>query len=292
MTGLLNQQQGLLQWLQSPQAQGMAQGLLAASGPSRMPIGMGQAIGMGMQQGKQYQDDERKKQLDELLFGLKLKEFEQLSANGGMTPYQRESLRLQDKRITMGNGSYVDPETGEIIQNDRKLSATEQKELFDAMDLTSSGEGALASLTKAKDILTNSPKGAEPYTGFGAELRAGAARLPVIGDIVADKERGSATTEYRTQVTEQALNNLKAIFGGMPTEGERKVLMDMQALPDFTPQEQERILNNAIAAAERRMKFNQSKIEGIQTGSYRRPTKPNATGGKPNSGGWTIEEVQ
>lgn len=159
----------------------------------------------------------------------------------------------------------VDPATG---LPERKLSATEQKELFDTMDLTSSGEAAVGALQRAKGILTNSPEGAEPYTGFGAEARAAAARLPVVGDLVADKERGAATTEYKTLVTEQALNNLKAIFGGMPTEGERAILMQMQALPTYTPEEQSRIIDNAVAAANKRLEFNQSKANAIRTGQY------------------------
>jgi hypothetical protein len=134
----------------------------------------------------------------------------------------------------------------------------------------------------AKDILTKSPAGAEPYTGFAAETRADAARIPLIGGIIADKERGAATTEYKTLVTEQALNNLKAIFGGMPTEGERQILMQMQALPSYTPQEQERVINNAIEAANRRQSFNQMKMQGIQTGDYKTQGMPKTA--QPASG--------
>jgi len=184
-----------------------------------------------------------------------------------------------------GGGAYLDPETGEIVQPERKLSSTEQKELFDTMDTQASGEGALTAMNKAKAILLNSPKGAEPYSGFGAETRAELARLPVIGDIVADKDRGAATTEYRTLITEQALGSLKSIFGGMPTEGERKILLEMQSLPNQTPQEQARIINNAMAAAQVRLNSNKNKIQGIQTGSYK---MPNA---QPAQGGWSIEEL-
>jgi hypothetical protein len=198
-------------------------------------------------------------------------------------------LRVAGMR-NQGSQPYVDPVTGELVTPERKLSSTEQKELFDTMDLTSSGAGAIGALTKAKDILTNSPAGAEPYTGFAAETRADAARIPLIGGIIADKERGAATTEYKTLVTEQALNNLKAIFGGMPTEGERQILMQMQALPSYTPQEQERVINNAIEAANRRQSFNQMKMQGIQTGDYKTQGMPKME--QPASGGWTIEEVQ
>lgn len=187
---------------------------------------------------------------------------------------------------------YEAPSTAPINQMtgmpERKLSSTEQKELFDTMDLTSSGEAAKGALLKAQDILKSSPKGAEPYTGFAAETRAAAARIPVIGDLVADKERGASTTEYRTLVQEQALNNLKAIFGGMPTEGERQVLMQMQAMPSFTPQEQEKILQNAITAADKRLKFNQQKAKAIQTGQY---SNIGNFQPQPSTGGWTIEAI-
>lgn len=199
---------------------------------------------------------------------------------------KRELIDLRNQ----GGKPYVDPATGEIVQPERKLSPVEQKELFDTMDLMKSSEGASSALTKAKDILTNSPKGAEPYTGFMAETRAATARLPVIGDVIADKDRGASTTEYKTLVTEQALNNLKAIFGGMPTEGERQILMQMQALPDYTPQEQEAVINNAIEAANRRQQFNQQKMQGIQTGSYKTQGFPMVQ--QPSGGGWTIEEAQ
>jgi hypothetical protein len=186
-----------------------------------------------------------------------------------------------------GGGSYVDPETGELVQPERKMSSTEQKEIFDTMDNQASGEGALVAMEKAKKILLKSPEGEEPYSGFGAETRAAAARLPIIGDLIADKERGAATTEYRTLITEQALGSLKSIFGGMPTEGERKILLEMQSLPNQTPQEQKRIINNAMAAAQVRLNSNKAKIQGIQTGSYK---TPNATQ-QPAQGGWSIEEI-
>jgi hypothetical protein len=194
---------------------------------------------------------------------------------------KRELVNMKNK----GGQPYID-ENGEVVYPERKLSSTEQKEIFNTMDNVSSGNQAVTALTKAKNILTSSPAGSEPYTGFGAETRADIARIPVIGDIFADKERGAATTEYKNLVTEQALGSLKSIFGGMPTEGERKILLQMQALPEYTPQEQERIINNAIAAANNRSKTNEAKIQGIQTGSYKSPSAPK------QSGGWTIEAVE
>lgn len=148
----------------------------------------------------------------------------------------------------------------------RKLSPTEQKELFDTMDLVNSGGAALSSLQEANRVL-NDPD-VEPYTGFGAETLAAANRIPVIGSMI-DDDRATATTNIKNAVSEQALNQLKAIFGGMPTEGERAVLMSLQALPSYTPQEQQAILSRAMAAAQQRLEFNKQKAEGIQTGNYK-----------------------
>lgn len=49
---------GILNFLQSPQLGGMAQGLLQASGPSQTPIGWGPALAQGMQIGNQLQQQQ------------------------------------------------------------------------------------------------------------------------------------------------------------------------------------------------------------------------------------------
>lgn len=159
------------------------------------------------------------------------------------------------------------PIPGGPADGPRKLSATEQKELYDTVDTISNTESAIGDLTRARELL-NGNAGAKPYTGAGAETRAEMNRLPVVGMMV-DDERAAATTEYKNLVGSQALSNLKAIFGGMPTEGERQILMSLQALPEYTPEEQQRILDNAISAAEKRLANNRNKADAIETGDRR-----------------------
>jgi hypothetical protein len=170
-----------------------------------------------------------------------------------------------------GMKAVTNPETGEVTyEPTRKLSATDTKEIYDASDVIQAGEGAKSALTRALQISEGGATGEEkkPYSGFGATMRAGAARLPVLGDIVADPKRGAATTEYSSLIKEQALGSMKAIFGGNPTEGERQVLLQMQAIADYTPDEQKRIINNALSAIERRQVFNKKKIDAIEKGDY------------------------
>jgi hypothetical protein len=189
----------------------------------------------------------------------------------GQTRFDANNNPVANVPKPEGMVAVTDPETGETTyQPSRKLSATDTKEIYEASDVIQSGQGAKEALERAKSLMHGGPdgKGVKPYSGVGAGARAAIARVPVLGDMVAEPERGAATTEYSTLVTEQALGSLKAIFGGMPTEGERKILLEMQAIADYTPEEQERIINNALTAIERREKFNLGKIQAIQTGDY------------------------
>jgi hypothetical protein len=201
---------------------------------------------------------------------------EPASEGFNLSPGQRRydafgNVLAENPKQPDGLRAVADPETGEITyEPTRKLTATDTKEIYEASDVIQSGQGAKEALTRALNLMKGGNDGTQkkPYSGFGATMRAGAARVPVFGNIVADKERGAATTEYDALIKEQALGNMKAIFGGNPTEGERQVLLQMQAIADYTPDEQERIISNAMKAIERREKFNQSKIEAIQSGDY------------------------
>lgn len=200
--------------------------------------------------------------------------------------WQREmDFKREQEAAKGGRGGYVpDPVTGGIVfdptvmsDQPRKLSATEQKEMFEAQEKFDAGQGALGALKMAKNIYSRGEidpatgqviPGAKPYTGVGADIMPALARTPLIGDFIADKERGAATTSASNLVTQQALESLKSTFGGNPTEGERTILLQLQALPTYTPEEQKVILSNAMSAAERRAKAEQAKLSRIETGNY------------------------
>lgn len=202
---------------------------------------------------------------------------------------QREIAGIRGGAMTY----QFDPSSGSVIPvqappQPRKLSAKEQQEVFDMQDKLDATKGVISALGSAKEIysrkdtvkdaktgLERAPTKEEavtmrpmPYTGFGADTLTSIARVPVIGDLVADKGRAAATTEASNLVTEQALSNLKAIFGGNPTEGERNILLQLQALPTFTPQEQSAIIDRATQAAQRRMGDYQNRLSNIETGQY------------------------
>lgn len=67
-----------------------------------------------------------------------------------------------------------------------------------------------------------------------------------------------------------ALSQLKAIFGAAPTEGERKILIDVQGSINKPAETRKRIWENAQKAAARRIKAGEEKIKNIQSGAYMR----------------------
>jgi hypothetical protein len=137
------------------------------------------------------------------------------------------------------------------------LSASAQKELFEADELAKASESALGML---KEALTLNNKA---YSGVGAKQRA-----LVRSNLPGNSAEADATIQLDNLMTAQALESLKATFGGMPTEGERKILLDIQASADKTPSQRKDIIDRAMKAAERRLKFNKSKADALRKGTY------------------------
>jgi hypothetical protein len=190
----------------------------------------------------------------------------------------------------------------------KPLSPTEQKELFDTTDKISAGEGTLASIRKAKELVSgvDAVTGkaiAKPYSGFGAETMAAANRIPLLGMLFND-DRATATTQLSNVTSSQALESMKSIFGANPTEGERQILLKLQALPSYTQAEQATILSDAEKAAERRLGQQRTRAAAIERRDYgglNSPAQPpagnapivryNAAGQKATltNGKWVIE---
>jgi len=151
------------------------------------------------------------------------------------------------------------------------LSAQEQKELFEAEDIVNASKSVLLNLSKAKELNNKA------YSGFAAGARRTIARnIPGVGE----SEGVTATTEIENLVLSNGLDQLKAIFGGAPTEGERKILLDIQGSINMSPNERAKIWDRAMQAAARRMKTSQEKMDKIRKGAYGKITpEEKANGG-------------
>jgi hypothetical protein len=136
------------------------------------------------------------------------------------------------------------------------MSVTLQKELIESDDNVQQSASAIAALKKAKTINDKA------YSGYGASGRA------KLMSNVYETDEANATIELDNLIGQQALSSMKSIFGGNPTEGERAILLDLQASSSKTPAQRTAILDRAIKAAEVRAKFATSKAQSIRNGKY------------------------
>ena len=136
------------------------------------------------------------------------------------------------------------------------MSVTLQKELLESDDLSQSAATIVKTLESA--ILKNN----KAYSGYAAKARA------TLASNLGGSAAADATIDIDNMMTGQALESLKTIFGAAPTEGERKILMDMQASVDKTPAQRLVIMERAIEATKKRGAYAVNKAKAIRDGSY------------------------
>jgi hypothetical protein len=151
--------------------------------------------------------------------------------------------------------------------NARAVTPTAQREIIETEEQIQGAQTALGLIQQAKDINSK----AMGFRGAGA--------IAELGNMLPESirpETVDATQNLDNILQSSALPQLKAIFGGMPTEGERKILLDIQGSSSKPPKVREEIFKRTEAAIERRIKFNKEKAESLRGGTY-------FTGGAPNA---------
>lgn len=142
----------------------------------------------------------------------------------------------------------------------KPLTATDKKAIIEADEYQNTGKAAIDNLTRA--ISLND----KIYTGHLAGPRAYVMSKAPIND-----EDAIATREVDNLVKTQAVEQLKQIFGGMPTEGERQILLDLQGDMSENPKVREALWKRAIKMAQHRMDLAKDQSEGIRSGTYFKP---------------------
>ena len=165
-------------------------------------------------------------------------------------PYQREMLRLRERDIDLRE---------RLTGANRPMSATAQRELFDADENVLATESGINMLDQAIKL---SPVA---YEGVGASQRATAATmLPDAFEPKGTKE----TLEFDLLLKQQVLPQLKSIFGSAPTEGERAILLELQGSSSLPRATREAVLKRARQMANQRLQFNKQKAQKLREGSY------------------------
>ena len=147
------------------------------------------------------------------------------------------------------------------------VTSTQPKTLSPAeVQLRADTETALSSLREAKSALSDAAEySKKAYAGPTATQRGAFA-----GVTGWNTEAAVATREFNSIMTGQALNQLRVIFGGNPTEGERKILLDMQASAQMSQPEREALLKRAQRAVDIRLADTERRLKSIVGGEYNR----------------------
>jgi len=154
-------------------------------------------------------------------------------------------------------------DAGKVGAGGVRLSPTAQKEVFEADDAVAGGTQAIENLQKASAINKN----AWGFWGAGAASKVGTL-LPE----GARKNLGvDVTRDFDNLIQGSALPQLKQIFAGNPTEGERKILLELAGSSNESPEVREKILERAITAAQRRVKLHSDRGQQLRGGTYFTP---------------------
>jgi hypothetical protein len=162
-------------------------------------------------------------------------------------------------------GGPADPQKQGLQPGQRSLSAGEIALREETDNALKASQSARSGLERA---LALSP---QAYAGPIAQTRGW-----VAGFTGFDQRTAAATREFNTIMGQQVLAQLRSIFGGNPTEGERKILLDLEANADMSRVERETLIRRALEAVQRREADAARRLEDIVRGSFGR-TEPGFT---------------
>lgn len=186
---------------------------------------------------------------------------EYLKGPGAAGGDQPASVKEYQFAVSQGYGKDYQTFIQEKGRNAGTPPATIAKEIFEADEGAQAGQNVITALDKALEI------NATAWDGPLADLSSSTTALLGKKD---DPTTLAAvqTQELKNLVTANALESLKATFGAAPTEGERKILLEVQGSINQPRAVREAIFKRAKAAAERRLKFNQERGSALRGGNY------------------------
>lgn len=186
-------------------------------------------------------------------------------------PYDARRRAAEANGLSTDNPAYQSfILTGKMPREDQSpLTATDKKAILEADEMVLSNKTAIDNLKSVLDDSKGKSLNDRASYGFGSDLQSWAARNDPTGFF--NDEKGQATTELNNVITGNTLGQLKSIFGGNPTEGERTVLRELEASSEKSPTERKAILDRAVSLAERRLEFNQQRADELRGGTFYKP---------------------
>ena len=146
----------------------------------------------------------------------------------------------------------------------KKLSPGEVKLKSEAEAALGSIDDAMASLKRAYSL--------NPQTFDGTLVDKG--RRVVLEQTNPQDPRVLATREQVNLLSKGGVEKLRASFGGNPTEGERKILLELEGIDAKSKEERARIMLNTFRALKTRREREQKRFNEITQGLYRETGNP------------------
>lgn len=181
----------------------------------------------------------------------------------GDTPEAQAASRR--RAVVAQGGDPNDPQmkafilSGRMPREDQQpLSAADKKAILEADENISSASAAIQALNRAKTL----SKTAMGFRGAGMIAEVGA---------LGGSQTALDTIELDNVVTTAALAQLKTIFGGNPTEGERKILLEIQGSSRLPDKARQKIFDRAIEAANRRLGLYQQRSNELRGQTFYKP---------------------
>ncbi|UDU18814.1 hypothetical protein [Sinorhizobium meliloti] len=166
--------------------------------------------------------------------------------------------------------------TGKFPREDaQSLTATDKKAILEADEMVAANQSALDALTQAEALSDKA------NSGWFAGARASIGNnLPdwMVPDLISSPQSSQATTDMDNAIIGQAITQLKTIFGGNPTEGERNILLELQGSSTMPREVRKQVFSRARALAEKRLQFNNDRAADLRGGTYYKPDRAPATG--------------
>ncbi|MCK1279576.1 hypothetical protein IVB46_30595 [Bradyrhizobium sp. 61] len=186
----------------------------------------------------------------------------------------------REQAISERGGDPKDPRnqqyilTGKFPREDAQpLTATDKKAILEADDAVMAATNVIGNLQKIKELSKKA------YEGPLAGVRGYATSLM-------GSEAGTATSEMDNLITSNALQQLKSIFGGNPTEGERAILLKIQGASSQPDAVRQKIFDQATQLAQRRLEFEKQRADALRGGSFYKPGQANQPAGAPAGGAY------
>lgn len=214
-------------------------------------------------------------------YGLNGPALNNFALGGGVTGGQTkidEDVAARERQLKARGMDTTTPQnqqfllTGKYPREDAQpLTAGDKQAIREADELVRSGNMAEKYMNEALKLSDKA------FEGLAASKRGYAASF--LGDSSDLGKAGIATTNMENIVTTNALSSMKSIFGGNPTEGERKILLDIQGSANQPNSVRKEIFKRAIEAIKDKTEFNKKQADELRGQTYyKKPGDKTASG--------------